>query len=54
MTSFTSVMKNTTVLTVNEANENTRSTRTFVKLHFHVENFSVEEFDEKCDTEILN
>jgi hypothetical protein len=54
MTCFTSVIENTTVITVNEAIEKTRSTRTFVKLLFLVENFSAEESDEKSDMKILN
>jgi hypothetical protein len=47
-------MENTTVMTVHKAIEKTRSTRTFIKLIFLVENFSAEEFDEKSDMKILN
>jgi hypothetical protein len=39
MTSFTSIMENTTAITVSEANEKTWSTRNTVELHILVKNF---------------
>jgi hypothetical protein len=40
MRSFTPLMEKTTALTVNDANEKTRSIRNTVNLHFLLKNFS--------------